>query len=358
MTTATVDFVQEADLPELFALFAQWYPGNPRFQEKDYFDWQYRDAPIRVSDSAYDCLVLRQDDGRITGCLGVSGCAFQVDDQPLIGAFAQNWYAKNQRGGGLMLFNRFLELTDHRFLIRMAAASIGIASAYRMPVLPALPRFWAVLDAAALADAPFGVNGAADRAVLARSAAALAEARTATARFPIATRLDPDHEFGLAGREWQVAGHIRRTGRYLNWRYLDIPRHNYALIHSDTGFAAYLVEPVMHTEVSVIRLLDWTFSADETAAALASILIQTETNRPVLIDFHCSHREIAATLAPFGFVPQQATTMAMPDLFRPTNHTVGCAVAVDLPPHRTLRSLDFEHWYLTLGDGDAHRVRQ
>lgn len=47
----------------------------------------------------------------------------------------------------------------------------------------------------------------------------------------------------------------------------------------------------------------------------------------------------------------------MPDQFWPLNRSAGCAVAIDLPPHRTVRQLGFGDWYLTLGDGDAHRVR-
>jgi len=113
----------------------------------------------------------------------------------------------------------------------------------------------------------------------------------------------------------------------------------------------------MGKDASVIRLLEWTFDAHETGAALATVLADAADRDPILIDFHGTFLAIGSMLESFGFVRQEATEQKMPDLFRPTFHSGGYAVAIDLPPHRMARSVDFHSWYITAGDSDIDRVK-
>lgn len=352
MAKPVVETCRSSDLPELFELFARWYRYNPRMRERDFFDWQFRDTPHRLDAGEYDFLLLRGDQG-IVGCLGFVGFEFWRDGAIEIGGWTHNWYSEGHANGGLDLLLAFMQRVDNRFLVRLSETSQDVARLLRMPLLGAIPRWWAAADA----DQVVGLCGLSDdddRAVVARSAAAFNRARAAPIGHAV-DRLDPSDEFWLddGGR---VNG-VRRTGRYLNWRYVDIPAHDYRVIRTDAGLGVYRIETIMGTQASVIRLLEWTFDATETPGVLSSVMAAAAGSNPILLDFHCTCRIAGTRLAPFGFVPQDATRVPMPDLFRPTYRSGGYAVALDLPPHRTTRAVDWDRWYITIGDSDIDRVK-
>ena len=354
MRARTIEYCRETDIPELFDCFKEWYRFNPRLQERDYFDWQFRDTPTRLADSEYDFLVLRNEAGAIVGCLGFTGFEFRLGTEIRRGGWTHNWYAKGQADGGLALLGRFMELVDNRFLIRFNEQSGAIFRLLRIPSSPALPRWWAAIDNLQ-AQALFQISSPADRAVLARSSA-IFHRRAVGPQVLQVDRLDPDEEFGF-GHLGGTSGHARRTGRYLNWRYGQIPKHNYRLIRSSRAFAVYRIEQIMGQQASVVRLLEWTFATDETGAALATVRADAAEYDPILIDFHGTLHAVGSVLESFGFVRQEATERKMPDLFRPTFHSGGYAIAIDMPPHRTARMIDFPSWYITAGDSDVDRVK-
>jgi len=354
MPSRTVDFCREQDLPELFARFAEWYRFNPRLRERAYFDWQFRDAPTRLGDGEYDFLLLKDGADAITGCLGFTGFECRIGGEIRTAGWTHNWMAEDRGDGGLALLACFMELTDHRFLLRLNEKSGAVMKLLRVPMLPAMPRWWAVIDEEQVATL-FSFARASDRAVLSRSASAF---RSAASRGQVSRpqRFAADEEFD-ADYLGEMAGGARRTGRYLNWRYCDIPNHDYRLLQSRRAFGVYRVETVMGTEAEVIRVLEWTFGASETEAALATILADCRLQNPILIDFHSTFDPLAVILGQAGFVPQGSTAVPMPDLFRPTFHSGGYAVAIDLPPHRQPRSVEFGRWYITAGDSDLDRVK-
>jgi hypothetical protein len=291
---------------------------------------------------------------QIVGCLGFVGFEFRLGDRINLGGWTHNWHAEMQGEGGLLLLGRFAQVVDNRFLLRLNDVSGAIVKLLRVPFLPAIPRWWAALEPERAAEL-FGLVSDADRAVLRRSAARF-RTNAAPPSGEFVRRLDAADEFLLAGQSG-VTGYVRRTGRYLNWRYVDIPRHNYRIIRTDRAFCVYRIETVMGTDAGVIRVLEWTFNSEDTPGAIARIMEQASSRNPVLIDFHCTCESIAAPLEALGFVAQSATLQAMPDMFRPTNRSGGYAVAIDLPPHRSRRSINFEQWYVTAGDSDIDRVK-
>jgi len=350
----SVETCRESDLPELFSQFADWYRFNPRMQEPEYFAWQFRDPPTRLTDAEYDFLVLRNEAGRIAGCLGMVGFEFRHRGRIATGGWTHNWHSEGQGEGGLTLLGRFMELVDNRIFVRLNEISGRVLQLLRIPMCPAIPRWWAAIDPHRVAELA-GMKDAADRAILACSAERF-RANAAAPRAQLVARLAPDEEFRLEHFDG-LEGHVRRTGRYLNWRYLDIPKHDYRIVRSERAFGVYRIETVMGADVGIIRLLEWTFPAEETGGALATVMAEAALRNPVLIDFHCTSRAVAAALDAFGFVPQTATQVSMPDLFRPTYRSGGYSLGIDRPPHRTRRTLDFDRWYITLGDSDVDRVK-
>jgi hypothetical protein len=353
VSTCTITFCCEADLPELFGCFAEWYVFNPRLREREFFDWQFRDTPLRLGDGEYDFLLLRNREDRITGCLGFVGFEFHSGDRIQVGGWTHNWQADGQGDGGLALLGRFMQLVDNRFFLRLNDVSGGIIKLLQVPFLAAIPRWWAAIQPE-IAIELFAIRSEADRAMLHRSAAKFL-AITGTAVSQAVTRLQAEEEF-LFGK-FGAIGYVRRTGRYLNWRYLDIPKHDYRIIRTEEAIGVYRIETIMGTDASVIRVLEWSFDAAQAAGAIATIMEQANSRNPILIDFHSTCRPIGKLLEQFGFLPQSATECPMPDLFRPTHHSGGYAVGIDLPPHRRRRSIDFDRWYITIGDSDIDRVK-
>ncbi len=352
MSTQRVELCQPSDLPELFERFADWYRFNPRMRERDYFDWQFKYAPMRLADGEFDFLVLRGND-EIVGCLGFAGFEFRSDGVINIGGWTHNWYAPDRRDGGLALMFRFMELVDNRFIFRFNENTARVLSLLRVPMIAAVPRWWAVTNAEHAADL-FQLE-ASDRAVVFRSAAGMKRI-DARQRIHSVDRFDQDEEFTLTHFAGALNGALR-TGKYLNWRYLDIPGHRYHAIRGDQGMGIYRVEAIMNHDVSVIRIVEWTFDDDECGAALVSILTDHNDAKPIMLDFHCASRLPARGLERVGFMPQSATTKPMPDLFRPMNYSGGHALALDFPPHRTARAIDLDRWYITAGDSDVDRVK-
>jgi hypothetical protein len=169
-------------------------------------------------------------------------------------------------------------------------------------------------------------------------------------------RFDQASDFSLAHYGTHI-GYAKRTGQYLNWRYFDIPRHNYRAVQIADQFAVFRIEPIMGSDVSVIRILEWTFDATRAPGAMAGILGVAGKQKSILLDFHCSCEPIGQVIEAFGFVRQKATVKPMPDLFRPTNNSGGIAIAIDLPPHRTARHINLPNWYITAGDSDVDRIK-
>jgi hypothetical protein len=352
MSGQGVEFCQQQDLPELFACFAHWYRFNPRMQECDYFDWQFKHAPHRLADSEYDFLVLREG-GSIKGCLGFTGFEFEHAGQTAIGGWTHNWYAQDQRDGGLALLLRFMELVDNRFIIRFNDNTAQVFSLLRVPMMPALPRWWAAIDAQACVGL-FGFDEQ-DVPVITQSERTIRKLEHDSDVRAI-MRFDPSESFYFSYDGVDIAG-AKRSGRYLNWRYFDAPKHSYRAVTKAGQFAIFRIEPVMDSPASVIRILEWTFDSKDAASVLAWIMKVAGHQRPILMDFHCSCGPIGRVLEPLGFVRQSATAKPMPDLFRPIKYSGGIAMAIDLPPHRTVRQVNFGQWYITAGDSDVDRVK-
>ena len=342
------------DLPQLFDLFRQAYPSNPRMLETDYFTWQFARAPGTERHGERTFMVQEGADG-ICGCFGFVPVEFRHPGGLDWGAWTQNWYSTIGGGGGMALLNEFFRRVDNRFLLRLSTISEAICRVYRMPILPRLPRWWAAVDAAAVIG-QFGFDRPEDRLLIEQSASRLARSLDG----PPLTRIK---RFD-SGAEWrpdmiwpQISSYCRRSADYLNWRYLDAPRHDYRAFVEGEQLAVYRAEQITGSDYSVLRLLEWTFAPADSGRALAGILADAAPSRPILIDFHCTVTSIGDALGAFGFVAQDQSVAPMPDLFRPTYHSGGYQVAIDLPPHRTARDIDFAGWYMTAGESDIDRVK-
>ena len=113
----------------------------------------------------------------------------------------------------------------------------------------------------------------------------------------------------------------------------------------------------MHQKVTVIRIVDWSFKGEWASKALSLIISKGNKAESVLIDFFCTSEEIGGELEKCGFLSDDNLDSKIPYLFRPIFFADGIRLALDLPPHRKLKSFNFNEWYVPKGDSDIDRVK-
>jgi len=341
-----------ADLPHLKALFKEAYAFNPRLQEDPYLDWQFRHSPWHPEGEEYTLLVLEAAD-EIQGFIGYVPLEFWMEGTLLKGCWTMTWHAFRKDGRGLQLLSQVLSRFDNRFHIGLAEASLPIMEAYQVPCLRRLRRWCGVLSAQGVASL---IEGG-DRLLAAfqESARRLQACRAGTAVQPCSS-FDPLWE-GFP--PWPgLVGHVRRTGRYLNWRYFQIPGHAYRALAGPSGqFAVYRIEGILGRPEQVLRIVEWCFTEPWADQAMAAILETALREGVILMDFHCTAPAAADSLQALGFFEDADLAPAMPDQFRPLRSSGGIRLAIDLPPHRTARELDFSRWYIPKGDSDLDRFK-
>jgi hypothetical protein len=247
---------------------------------------------------------------------------------------------------------------DYRFHIGLSGDSKAVYAMYRIPLLNEMPRWVGVLDPQTAADL-FEITDSVSVTPLRESAESLL-------RFGISV---PDGEVSVCGRfndgeefffdSWPgITGHVRRTGSYLNWRYADIPFHDYRMVRDGSGgFGVYRVETIMGTEHRVMRILEWNFKGASADYAMAFLVREGRNEGAVIMDFFCTASFVGEELTRLGFFNENMTAPKIPYLFRPLFRTEGISLAIDLPPHRRARTLDFDQWYITKGDSDIDRMK-
>ncbi|MBI2570585.1 MAG: hypothetical protein HYV63_26585 [Candidatus Schekmanbacteria bacterium] len=350
--TATIDRCASADIAEVAAFFRIAFPFNPRLQEQDYLDWQFRDTPFRDSDD-YNIFVLHRD-GAIRGVMAYVPVMLRLGQREVVACWTANWHAPGQGVHGLRLLAEVNRVSDFRLHVGLTERSLTIYRRMSMPCLESMDRWLLPLNLEAVLDIA-GVAGGADAARLAESSqhaqpgdgGAVEHLDELPADRQIAFDHWPDLDCGVS----------RRTD-FVNWRYVQIPRHHYKILRGDEEqFAVIRFETIAGRNFGICRLLEWTCHGAIGRAVLGEIIRLCRLERAILLDFYSTARSLAQELRALGFLSESELAKPIPRLFRPLGPGWPLRLAVDLPPHRHARSLDFGRWYVTLGDSDLDRVK-
>ena len=246
---------------------------------------------------------------------------------------------------------------DNRFMLGSTKKATTFYQAYHIPTLHALPRWIGVLEPQICKDL-FKITSKADQKLLAGIQNLFGNEENTQGIYRY-DRFLPDEEFFFD--QWgKISCFIRRTGQYLNWRYFDIPMHNYHCIRcNDEQFVIYRIESIMHHDETLIRIIEWNVTGAAAKKALAFLIEEGKKVGSVLIDFFCTASEIGEELIQYGFFKEKDLVTPIPYLFRPIvyNQIIDRSVAIDLPPHRKPKSFDFGEWYITRGDSDLDRIK-
>lgn len=347
---------QPHDIEPLFAWFRSFYRYNPRLVERDYFEWQFRGGAF-AEDEDYH-LWLEEDQAQIMAFMGCVPVEFRYAGKIMRGCWPQNWAAPSGGYSGMTVLSHLTGMYDNLFYVGLAQKTTDIFHVLNIPILNRMPRWLGVVQVDPWREL-FHMNSPQDLERLQQSREKLlsCEKQVPASQVKSCGRFDDQQDFLLD--HWPVImGYPRRTGKYLNWRYLDIPRHNYRALQSDHGqFAIYRHEPIKDYPWAVTRILEWSFSGRAAQEALAILIAEALPENVILIDFFCTATVVGVELEKWGFIHEDRLTTDIPYLFRPIRHAAGISVAIDLPPHRKERNLDFNQWYITKGDSDMDRIK-
>jgi len=352
--TQKVRRCRDEDLSRLFDIFKEFYPYNLRLREKVFFDWQFRCTPFGKEDEYTFWLVTEHEE--IKGFLGYVPIEFRYQGRILQGVLTHNWGVLGGQASGIKLLSTVMAEYDHRFHFGLTDQSVQLYSLLKIPLLMRMPRLVAVAQPER-AEELFGLPPGKYQDLFVASRQRLEQCRPCSS-IRRSVSFDPAEEF-LLDRWPGVNCYCRRTGRYLNWRYVEIPGHDYRIIRDDDGqFAVYRIEPITGCPESVIRIVEWNFQGRRAEAAISFLAEEAEHSAAVLLDFFCTAESLRQELASYGFIDELLVAEGVPSLFRPIHRDGGIRLAIDLPPHRKPRPCNFGEWYITKGDGDLDRQKR
>lgn len=350
---AIVRQCESRDIEKLIPLFKEAYKYNPRMQELDFIDWQFRNTPFAYND--FYSMLVSISGNEIKGFFGYLPIEFRFDGIIKTGCIAYNWYSVGNDRSGIKLLSELEVRYDNVFHLGCTADSEAIFKVYRIP-MGFLERWVAVIDSGKI-EKVFNIEDETCKEQLKKSSKIINSKTSSSENVFLCDRFEDNEEFHFD--KWKsIRSYIRRTGKYLNWRYVAIPRHNYKIIRADGGqFAVYRIEQIKDQSESVVRILEWNFFGKSAKDALAFIVDEAKTQKGILVDFLSTATEIGKSLEEIGFFKVEENNKEIPYLFRPIYFTSDILLAIDLPPHRSIRDLNFSEWYITKGDSDMDRIK-
>ena len=344
-----------ADWGELSRLFAEIYRANPRMVEKDFVDWAYGRLSLGEPE-AYNLWISNRD-GAIGAFMAEIPLAAIHDGREVTGAWPGLWWGA-AREDALAVYFQVMKSFHPRLYLGLTPVAAEVTRSLGMAFLERLPRWVGILDPVPVSA--FSTDGAAWAAQYAASCAALGALPADDPDIRECAEFGADFEASPSAFHPEVQSFVRRTGPFLNWRYMRMPRHNYrAFVDGRSGgLAVCRTETVSGQSYAVTRVVEWLVRRDRAAAMLGRLAAEAKEAGAVLMDFFCSSRIVGHVLEGLGMLDEDAVGRSVPAYFRPLwNPPHGLALAIDFLPLRRPKRVDFDTWYISRGDSDVDRVK-
>jgi hypothetical protein len=341
------------DLEALKVIFAKVYPRNLLLQDNRYLEWQFRKHPWN-DENQYTLFVLEDKDSTIQGFYGYVCAKYVVDGGTYQGCEPAIWWTSSKAGFyGLALFQAVTKNQKISIFMDCSAQSLAVFDKLEIPSTK-LQRVIGILNAEKVLKL-FSVT---DRDILVSNERKLAAAVKSVHSDEIRTT----HNFAKSNTSAlakfaDIRGHIAYSPEYLQWRYGDIPYHNYQCICTDEGdFAVYRIEPIMDSGANILRIVEWCVRPSNGKAVLANFRKAALSMGAVLMDFFCSNTTLSTWfIHDGGFAPQNAAGMeGVTRWVNPVNAAPPIVAAIDADK---ATSIGLHYWYLTTGNGDADRFK-
>ena len=340
---------EDNDFKDLKRIFEEVYAHNPRMQERDYFDWQFKDNPYTDGQGKHNFLVSRQG-YEIDGFLGFIPFKLKYKEEIFLACDVINWFA---RESGFLLLSEIFEKYDYRTYFAITDKALDLYRRLKVPILDKIPRYLAVVNNQAVEFFSIADNELKEKMLLSFNKL------ESTANSEGIEEIESFEDDKIYPFVWKSAEAYRlMEGKYLNWRYIKIPSHSYKVIkNSNDEFAVLRKEFIKGTDYEVIRILEWNFSSGASEKAIGFIKQNYVNENTLIIDFFSTLQESGDVLTQYGFFFDEINCGSIPYLFRPLFYGDGINCGIDLPPHREARNLDFSKWYITKGWSDIDRFK-
>jgi len=337
------------DFDELITIFKDVYAHNPLMCKKEYFDWQFKQNPYAEDPKKYNFLVSKQQ-GRINGFIGFIPFKLYYKGEVHICCDVINWFAKDS---ALLLLLEIFKKYNHRTYFAITDRALDLYMNLKVPILMKIPRYLAIIN----------INAVSFFSVESKDLI-----QKMNDSYDLINRIEgfediKEIEFfenKVYPLVWKSAQGFRVfDGKYLNWRYVNIPYHNYKIISNNNDeFAVIRKEKVKDSEYFVIRVLEWNFLPTSTPSAISFIKKNYIDSNTLIMDFFSTLDEVGKAIMENGFFYEETKTLkSIPYLFRPMHNNEGINCGIDVPPHREERNLEFHNWYITKGWSDIDRFK-
>jgi predicted N-acetyltransferase YhbS len=293
-----IEWFKRSRIPELQRFIeAEWRSGHALARDGELLAWQHR----RREDPERLALLVAEDEGTLLGMLGFVEFDACVHDERMRGGWMTNWLVVPEARGrrlGLALVEAALE-AEYELIGALAANSATeyILGRYGFSVR-GMHRWVRVFDVEALRgllagrpvpDAAWAAWGQTQRL----STESGSEPQTSTV--PVV---------GVAAC---------RDAAFLQWRYAEHPVFRYEVLRDSSGFAAYRIEQVRDSAVSVMRIVDFV-GGSELAAMVADAAGAAGV---AFADFSCTSEPFGRPLESAGFAREDHLPLELPGRFQP-----------------------------------------
>jgi hypothetical protein len=331
-----IDWLERSRIPELQRFIeAEWRAGHALARNAELLEWQHRrrEDPERVA------LLLAEEGGNLLGMLGFVEFDACVHEQRVRGGWMTNWLVVPEARGrrlGLALVEGALG-AEYEFIGALAAnpATEHILGRYGFSTR-GIHRWVRVFDVDALRGLLEG------RSVPDAAWAAWGQ----TQHFSPESGSEPQTStvpvLGVAAC---------RDAAFLQWRYAAHPVFRYEVLRDSSGFAAYRIEQVRDSAVSVMRIVDFV-GGSELAAMVADA---AQAARVAFAEFSCTSDPFGRPLESAGFQREDRLPAELPGRFQPLDFSDRPIVSCFWAAPEVGADFGSDDLYVTRADSDLDR---
>jgi hypothetical protein len=142
-----------------------------------------------------------------------------------------------------------------------------------------------------------------------------------------------------------------RDAAFLQWRYAEHPVFRYEVLRDSSGFAAYRIEQVRDSDVSVMRIVDFA-GGSGLAAAVADA---AQAAGVAFADFSCTSDPFGRPLESAGFEREDRLPAELPGRFQPLDFSDRAIVSCFWAAPRLAVDFGADDVYVTRADSDLDR---
>ncbi len=341
------------DFPELEKVFKCEYPNNLKLREKSYFDWQFLNSPYNPCPGEY-CFYVATAKDEIFGFAGGIPTPYSFAGKTLQACQVVNLNSRFRMSttAGLNLLSHLKSKYDMLMYSNLTPDAIKLYRAMKLPLIEDINRWFLIMDKEKVSrDLQVQDDMFFDDLV----ASSFERFSAPKSEYVVVDRFSDDRVPKIV---WDAKYSILPEGKYLNWRYVDIPNHRYICVENGSEHAVFRFEKVKGSESYVLKILEWNIKRGEEIGVFSLLREFDEFQNTIMMEIFCGLERVGRALESIGFRSERQVGFGtLPMLYRPNYWRNGYSMSCDFnnPSYKSL--FDYNESYLTSGEGDIDRVK-